>query len=365
MNRLRELDFLRGAAILLVLLRHQYLFAFTKNMGWIGVDLFFVLSGFLVSGLLFKEYQKFGDIHPTRFLIRRGFKIYPIYYLFYLPYILPKILQNDLNVTGLAGDLTFTQNYVWGWGYAYSASWSLAVEEHFYFGLAIALWYYLGNLKKRTLQHTGSETLPGFEKAIIAVLITVFCLRIVSNYVFPAAEVRNTSMTHLRIDSLLAGVLVSYLYYFKREQFGQWFRRHKIILYIICIAGLCWTPFIEPITSVFVKTAGFSLLYISFAIVLMYFLFKENINKKLDGLLTAPVVNAVSKIGYCSYSIYIIHMFVNKWYAVALNKLGGFSNVYVNFVATSLASIMLGILMTNVIERYFLKLRNRYFPGRV
>ena len=60
-NRLRELDFLRGIAIILVLLRHQHLFEFTTKMGWIGVDLFFVLSGFLVSGLLFKEYIKYGE----------------------------------------------------------------------------------------------------------------------------------------------------------------------------------------------------------------------------------------------------------------------------------------------------------------
>jgi peptidoglycan/LPS O-acetylase OafA/YrhL len=72
MKRLREIDFLRGVAIILVLLRHKFLFPFTKNMGWIGVDLFFVISGFLVSGLLFKEYQKSGSIQPKRFLIRRG-----------------------------------------------------------------------------------------------------------------------------------------------------------------------------------------------------------------------------------------------------------------------------------------------------
>jgi len=77
-NRLRELDFLRGVAILLVLFRHQLLFSFLKTMGWIGVDLFFVLSGFLISGLLFKEFQKFGAINPKLFLIRRGFKIYHI-----------------------------------------------------------------------------------------------------------------------------------------------------------------------------------------------------------------------------------------------------------------------------------------------
>ncbi len=139
-NRLRELDFLRGIAILLVLMRHQLLFGFTKTMGWIGVDLFFVLSGFLVSGLLFKEYQKFGNIKPKLFLIRRGFKIYPLYFLTYLLYLTPIIIKKKLEWNGFLSDLFFVQNYVNGWGYAYSASWSLAVEEHFYFGLALFLW---------------------------------------------------------------------------------------------------------------------------------------------------------------------------------------------------------------------------------
>src|SRR4029077_18685201 len=139
MSRLKELDFLRGIAIILVLLRHIPLFTFTHNIGWIGVDLFFVLSGFLVSGLLFKEYLKFGDIRPKLFLIRRGFKIYPLYYLFYIPYLVLIVREqgwSSVDVRGFLSDMTFTQNFINGWGWAYGASWSLAVEEHFYFGLS-------------------------------------------------------------------------------------------------------------------------------------------------------------------------------------------------------------------------------------
>ncbi|MBK8952142.1 MAG: acyltransferase [Chitinophagaceae bacterium] len=57
-ERLKVLDFLRGIAILLVMFRHAKVSTITTRMGWIGVDLFFVLSGFLVSGLLFSEYKK-------------------------------------------------------------------------------------------------------------------------------------------------------------------------------------------------------------------------------------------------------------------------------------------------------------------
>ena len=55
---------------------------FQDHIGWIGVDIFFVLSGFLVGGLLMKEWKTRGHIDVKRFLIRRGFKIWPQYYLY-------------------------------------------------------------------------------------------------------------------------------------------------------------------------------------------------------------------------------------------------------------------------------------------
>jgi peptidoglycan/LPS O-acetylase OafA/YrhL len=54
------------------------------DFGWLGVDLFFVISGALVSGIIFKEYLAEGRVNIKRFLIRRGFKIYPSFYFFML-----------------------------------------------------------------------------------------------------------------------------------------------------------------------------------------------------------------------------------------------------------------------------------------
>ena len=82
-HRLPELDLLRGVAIVLVLGRHMLwvpltsggisgaIFRAWRNCGWIGVDLFFVLSGFLVGGLLLREGRQFGTLSPVAFLIRR------------------------------------------------------------------------------------------------------------------------------------------------------------------------------------------------------------------------------------------------------------------------------------------------------
>src|SRR5687767_11658986 len=87
-----QLDILRGAAILLVIGRHLevprpdgavgFLAGLWHRIGWLGVDLFFVLSGFLIGGLLVSELTKHGRIHIPLFLIRRGLKIYPPYFVF-------------------------------------------------------------------------------------------------------------------------------------------------------------------------------------------------------------------------------------------------------------------------------------------
>ena len=359
MNRLRELDFLRGVAILLVLLRHIPLFSFTTNMGWIGVDLFFVLSGFLVSGLLFKEYIKFGNIQPKLFLIRRGFKIYPIYFLFYFLYLIPEIINDSFNVKGFIGDITFIQNYLSGWGYAYAASWSLAVEEHFYFLFAFFLWLSL-RLSKNILQFKSivNSKIKFFELTVIVILVIILLLRLVSNIIFSEQETRNFTMTHLRIDSLLFGVLISYFFYFRKSYIENFYKKSQNILCFICFCGLLWTPFINPVPSFFVRTFGFSIIYLSFGILLIIFLLKNNINIILNKLFTFYIVDLISKIGYCSYSIYIIHTFCIR-HSVSIGI------IYFDFVITSTISIITGMFMTFKIEKYFLRIRDRYYPSRV
>jgi len=123
-GRLSRVDVLRAIAVLLVMVHHLAappasaprwaadLIAFAQNPSWVGVDLFFVLSGFLVSGLLFRERQLHRDLRCGHFLVRRGLKIYPSFYLFLFvtfyfgtyPHRAPT--PHDLLVHGL-----FLQNY--------------------------------------------------------------------------------------------------------------------------------------------------------------------------------------------------------------------------------------------------------------
>jgi peptidoglycan/LPS O-acetylase OafA/YrhL len=118
-----------------------------KRVGWIGVDLFFVLSGFLVSGLLFQEFQKTGGIGVGRFLIRRGWKIYPGFYLLLFMSLLGAWAMHALTPAlgvGFLREAVYLRNYAplgttWGASKVWDHTWSLDIEEHFYLALVLVL----------------------------------------------------------------------------------------------------------------------------------------------------------------------------------------------------------------------------------
>lgn len=150
--RLPQLDILRGVAVLLVLARHlavgypfagrlQPLVRITFDFGWTGVDLFFVLSGFLVGGLLFKEWRQRSRIDIPRFLIRRGFKIWPAYFIYIAAMAVLYTADGSLGpprqaLTLLSPNFAHFQSYL---PTPLLHTWSLSVEEHFYLALPLIL----------------------------------------------------------------------------------------------------------------------------------------------------------------------------------------------------------------------------------
>jgi len=207
------LDILRIVAVLLVIGRHIELpenpgtILTTLNRGgWVGVDLFFVLSGFLVSGLLFKEYIQNEQVDIKRFLIRRAFKIYPAFWVFLISTMLLKILFGEPpKLQHIIGEILFLQNYLGG---AWNHTWSLAVEEHFYIGLGIIIAYLVSVNQVNPFKNIG----------IIFLIVAAFCLtlRILKSYYMPYySHQTHLYGTHIRIDSLMFGVLLSWLVHFK------------------------------------------------------------------------------------------------------------------------------------------------------
>ena len=131
-SRNQSLDVLRGIAILLVLGRHFNYFPLWRQAGWIGVDLFFVLSGFLISGLLFQEYKNTGKLDVRRFILRRGLKIWPSYYLLILATMLfyvfiARASEHPFPKHEVAVSALFIRNYFGADGFNFLAhTWSLA-----------------------------------------------------------------------------------------------------------------------------------------------------------------------------------------------------------------------------------------------
>jgi peptidoglycan/LPS O-acetylase OafA/YrhL len=220
------LDVLRGIAVMLVLISHIHILpslglnfsmkalrgvtVILNHGGWVGVDLFFVLSGFLVSGLLFNEYKKTGRINAGRFLIRRGFKIYPSFYVFMgLSICIGLLGPAFYHPTSLyIPDLLFIRNYIPG-QWIYWHTWSLDVEEHFYLLLTLAFFIAI------KFNRINFKTLAG---TYVLLLFIGFICRFFVNLNNPEFDFQTQyTQTHIRLDALFFGVVPTSIYSRKKN----------------------------------------------------------------------------------------------------------------------------------------------------
>ncbi len=360
-NRSKLIDVLRAVAVILVMIRHlapypgggslvpntvRVVTNIVSRGGWIGVDLFFVLSGFLVSGLLFREYQKSGAIHGARFLIRRAFKIYPAFWvLIALTPALPWLLNYPITARRLLAELLFVQNYTNGvWGH----TWSLAVEEHFYLLLVLAC-----TLMVHEGGHNPFRIIP---RAFP--FFAVACLTIRSyNSFFETGDLYFCFFaTHIRIDSLLFGVLLSYYYHFHREPLMMWAAKYRAILIACGVIGFV-PAFIFEATSPLITSVGFSVLYLSAGALLL-------------GLLTVRLpdtrlVNFLAFLGVRSYSIYLWHVFIffaSARVAASYYRFRYYWPLY--YLTCVIGSFGFGVFMAWIVELPLLRIRDRWIPSQ-
>src|SRR5213592_5136501 len=146
-NRERQpgLDLLRALAIIVVVVYHAALFGFklpgrVDRFGWIGVDLFFVLSGYLIGGQLLAPLTCEKPINLGRFFARRVLRIMPAYFVILAIYfLLPSWREYPDMAQPLWKFLLSVQNIALHGGTAFSHAWSLAVEDQFYLCLPFIL----------------------------------------------------------------------------------------------------------------------------------------------------------------------------------------------------------------------------------
>ena len=345
--RLRHIDFLRGVAVILVLFRHHAFINNTHNAGWIGVDLFFVLSGFLVSGLLFREYIQYKKVNAKLFLVRRGFKIYPLFYLAILiTVIIELLLGSKISKRALLSELVFVQNYFRS---LWNHTWSLAVEEHFYFSIALLI-VILVKTKKL-------ENVKLFTAIFLVTALMCLGFRIYNSLYIPFDYPTHLFRTHLRIDSLFFGVVLSYYYSFRKELLMHFFQRQRTVFYILSFL-LILPVFMFDQKTPFISTIGLTFLYTGFGLLLANFVTDNSINKKLDKLFSRRLVNSVSTIGFCSYAVYLFHMLVHRYIASYIETL------WLSFLIFFFGSIFMSIIITKTIEVRTLQYRDKWFPKK-
>lgn len=361
-RRNAPLDLLRAVAALLVIGAHfasapatghavvDFIGTQWKHVGWVGVDIFFVLSGFLVSGLLFREHRERGDVGLVRFLVRRGLKIYPSFWA-----VLAATLVINQGVHGLPlrlrpllGDLTFTQNYIGGHWIHF---WSLAVEEHFY--IALCLFIALLRRLRGGLGAGAFACVPW-----IYALTAVVCLawRTVRAYVFPELDVGFLVTTHTRVDSLAFGVLIAWLWNYRGLE--ERLRAHRGLrgAAVALGAALVGIVFLGHPEAPWLASFGRTLIAFGSGLLLVGCL----TSRRLSG----PLATRLSRIGAYSYSIYLWHVPFRFWVMYPLaGRFPALAGWLVFEPLYFVGAVTWGIAMARAVEYPVLMLRDRFWPA--
>jgi peptidoglycan/LPS O-acetylase OafA/YrhL len=351
-ERLFELDVLRGIAILLVMGVHVPAYPIWSTIGGWGVDLFFVLSGFLISNLLFTEYQDTGDIQLLRFFFRRALKLYPSFYLLLgLTMVYCFFWHVPFRKQDLLGELVLTQNYI---GKIWGHTWSLAVEEHFYLLLPLVLTLMM---RRRTKNEDPFQALPYL---FLGVAVSCLLLRVGNAWRHPVFSYHvHYEPSHLRIDSLFFGVFLSYLHNFRRPFLqklvsGPW-RLPLSIAGILALSPALLLPATDPI----IYTVGFTLVYFSFGTMLLLSIYKE---KERTRAKPGIAVQSIARMGAYSYTLYLWHVPMAQVFGSIASRLPAV-NEYVLHAVYFATSMAVGILASKLVERPILKLRDFVWPA--
>jgi peptidoglycan/LPS O-acetylase OafA/YrhL len=323
------------------------------KVGWSGVDLFFVLSGFLVSGLLFEEYKRTKTVNPGLFLTRRGFKIYPLFYLLNI-IVLGITLFNGAHISNneVTAELFFFQNYQDGLN---GITWSLAVEEHFYILLLLGVYV---AVKTRRI-----EDRKGFHRLAIAIFAYCLLARTMNNFMYSEYNVfTHTFPTHLRIDALMFGVVLAYNYHFNGEALQAFVLRNR--RRILAASLLFLAPVgVFHVESFFMNSLGHTLVYLGFGGLLMLFVYCNGLTVRVRNFTGERLFNTIAHIGIYSYSIYLFHMMAHTYLHKLVYKTLELDIHYrIYFVLYFALSVGAGILIGRMVEMPILRIREKLFP---
>ena len=367
-RKLDALDGVRGVAVLAVMASHFERFLpplpwllpvkAAAAYGWAGVDLFFALSGFLITGILIAT--RGAPRYFQSFYARRTLRIFPIYYL-----TLVAVLAAAPLFPSVADHLPPPEQrplyflYLTNWIPAFTGIWppnvlghfwSLAVEEQFYL-----VWPLLVAVLSR-----GSLRAVALGLAVLA-----FCVRIIAVSLHgPSAAVDLSTIT--RLDGLALGAFGAMMYAARSDERGISLRRWIVIPLTIFALGLLVLPD-DAYRMRWYQTAGFSLLGLGFAALVTHLAFTDGSATVLQRAFRAPWLR---RVGAYSYGMYVYHVpvlgvcevLLFRRLPAALQANGVVALLYVGLLAA--ITFAVAAASYELLERRILRLKDRFRAGR-
>jgi peptidoglycan/LPS O-acetylase OafA/YrhL len=356
-NRNHGLDTLRALAIVLVMLHHYVLFVSRDNtfgwigdIGWVGVDLFFALSGYLIGNQIFAALRSGSDFSLPRFYARRLLRTLPNFYVVLALYFLWPWFSHGAKLPPLWQFLTFTQNINLTPGTAFSHAWSLCIEEQFYMllpalallcaGLRLSLrrtWYLVGlvfaagMVVRCVLWHEFIYTQSGYFKYIY---YSTFC----------------------RFDELVAGVGLALL----KNYHPRWWRAltangNLALAAGALVLGMTFWLFLHDREALWVTVLGFPLLALGFALLVLAALGENSLLRRVR-------VPGAASLALWSYAIYLTHKQLGILARDPLENVGYGPETLTAIVAIMAGSVVSGWLLYRCVETPFMLLRERWVP---
>ncbi|MEH0155854.1 acyltransferase [Limibacter armeniacum] len=335
------------------------------SLGGLSVTFFFVLSGFLISYLLFKELEKKNDVSVRKFYMRRVLRIWPLYFLMVLTglVIVPTaltMLGADYQLPYDPGEvawmyvlfLPFAVNALFGHTILYPL-WSIGVEEVFYI--------------------TWAPIVKFFSKYLINIFIGIIIIRLSLDYYFtfidPTHPFVASLVRQLQIDAMAFGGLGAYFIYHTQKSISSmqlFTKKWQLILFAVIVVRCTCHNFLMNDTSVggfiyqvFFATPVFSSLFTYF--LFLWMIINVSLNVKTLFRLEHPIMN---KLGDISYGIYMYHLtivfaivFVLGDFLAGLPTAVGFI-LYHLMVIVSVISV--SYLSKTYFEDQFLKLKGKF-----
>lgn len=366
--RHHALDLLRACAIFLVFVYHYRIFVSPEQpfgilaqIGWIGVDLFFVLSGYLITAQLLKARARAGlasQLSFRTFYLRRALRTWPAFWLVLAVYMLWGDQLGGREPPPLWMFLTFTQNYNLQPGTQFSHAWSLCVEEQFYLVLPLLVW-----LACKVGQHKRQ-----FWALVALAVVSSWVYRFVLWCDYGREDFGQLNQyypwlyygTLARVEEFIPGMAVAYLQFQYPALFARLTAYGKGWLVLsLALLALLALPIRDgyyqdgfgylPVMTVF----GYTWISWSFGLLLLAALSPSSGLERVK-------IPGVAQLALWSYSLYLTHKAVGHLGKTYLPMFIPEPSPWLLLTLVSVVSLLVAALLYRLVEQPAMQLRERF-----